>query len=91
MEQTALRAPGTTGATGWGAQDPGPTFERARSTQVGDGLVPVRRQSALEPKPSPFSWGCGCQNLASGTFETPTLSEFSEEIFLDTPCGIAPK
>ena len=42
MEQTALRAPRTTGAPGWGARGPGQTFERARSTKVGDGLVPVR-------------------------------------------------
>ena len=42
MEQTALRAPRTTGATGWGARGPGQTFEQARSTKVGDGLVPVR-------------------------------------------------
>ena len=30
------------------------------------------RPSPLEPKPSPFSWGCGCQIPAWGAFETLT-------------------
>ena len=54
MEQTALRAPRTTGATGWGARGPGQTFERARSTKVGDGLVPVRMAIRIGTEAQPL-------------------------------------
>src|SRR5512135_2670170 len=57
MEQTALRAPRTTGATGWGAQGPGQTFERARSTKVGDGLVPVRTAIRIGTEAEPGFMG----------------------------------
>jgi hypothetical protein len=57
MEQTALRAPRTTGATGWGAPGPGQTFERARSTKVGDGLVPVRTAIRIGTEAEPLFMG----------------------------------
>jgi hypothetical protein len=57
MEQTALRAPRTTGATGWGAQGPGQTFERARSTKVGDGLDPDRRARSIGTEAEPLFMG----------------------------------
>lgn len=59
MEQTALRAPRTTGATGWGARGPGQTFERARSTKVGDGLVPVRTAIRIGTEAQPLFMGLG--------------------------------
>src|SRR5512143_3234919 len=59
MEQTALRAPRTTGATGWGAHGPGQTFERARSTKVGDGLVPVRTAIPIGTEAEPLFMGLG--------------------------------
>src|SRR5512135_886533 len=57
VEQTALRAPRTTGATGWGAPGPGQTFERARSTKVGDGLVPVRIAKPIGTEAEPIFMG----------------------------------
>jgi hypothetical protein len=57
MKQTALRAPRTTGATGWGAHGPGQTFERARSTKVGDGLDPVRTAIRIGTEAEPVFMG----------------------------------
>jgi hypothetical protein len=68
MEQTALRARRTTGAPGGGAQGPGQTFERARSTKVGDGLVPVRRAIRIGTEAEPLFMGLWVPESGMGDF-----------------------
>jgi hypothetical protein len=41
----------------------------------------------LEPSPNPFSWGCGCQDLAWETFKTPTVANILFWKYLDIPNG----
>jgi hypothetical protein len=68
MEQTALRAPRTTGATGWGSQGPGQTFERARSTKGGDGLVPVQSAIRIGTEPATLFMGLWVTDSVMGDF-----------------------
>src|SRR5512135_3271393 len=81
MEQTALRAPRTTGATSWGAQGPGQTFERARSTKVGDDLVPVRTAIRIGTEAEPVFMGLwvpesGMRDFQDARRVRPDLADF---------------